>query len=139
MDSIIVALITGTMSIIGVIITVTSSGKKQRVERQEDLANQQAETKAEFDKRFVALSGEIAKDREVTNTKIDALKSEVEKHNGVVERTFKLEEQNKTLFEQCKSMSEQLTETSERANHAAERADAAHNRIDRAGITSGLS
>lgn len=138
-SSIIVALITGSMSIIGIIITVAASGKKQRVERQEDLANQQAEINAEFDKRFVALSGEMVKDREVTNTKIDALKSEVEKHNGVVERTFKLEEQNKTLFEQCKAMNEQLSDTSEKANHAVERADAAHNRIDRAGITSGLS
>lgn len=139
MESIVVAIITSGMTLIGVVITVMSSSKKQRVERQEDLAKQQAENKAEYEKQFVAIRGDIAKDREVTNAKIDALKSEVEKHNGVVERTFKLEEQNKTLFENYKAMHDEISDASSRASHAVERADAAHNRLDRAGITSGLS
>lgn len=128
MESIIVALITSGMTLIGVVITVASSGRKQRAERQEDLASQQASISAELDKY-----------RAATDTKIDALKEAVEKHNGVIERTYKLEEQNKTLFKNCEVMSEQINEASKKASHAVERADAAHNRIDRAGITSGLS
>lgn len=45
---------------------------------------------------YVTLERKIA----VIETKIDTLRSEVEKHNSVVERTFRLEEQVKTLFNQ---------------------------------------
>ena len=45
---------------------------------------------------YVTLERKIA----VIETKIDTLRNEVEKHNSVVERTFRLEEQVKTLFNQ---------------------------------------
>lgn len=45
---------------------------------------------------YVTLERKIA----VIETKIDTLRAEVEKHNSVVERTFRLEEQVKTLFNQ---------------------------------------
>lgn len=45
---------------------------------------------------YVTLERKIA----VIETKIDTLRTEVEKHNSVVERTFRLEEQVKTLFNQ---------------------------------------
>lgn len=45
---------------------------------------------------YVTLERKIA----VIETKIDNLRNEVEKHNSVVERTFRLEEQVKTLFNQ---------------------------------------
>lgn len=43
---------------------------------------------------YVTLEKKIA----VVETKIDNLRDEVNKHNSVVERTFRLEEQVKTLF-----------------------------------------
>ena len=43
---------------------------------------------------YVTLEKKIA----VIETKIDNLRDEVNKHNSVVERTFRLEEQVKTLF-----------------------------------------
>ena len=45
---------------------------------------------------YVTLERKIA----VIETKIDTLRNEVEKHNSVVERTFRLEEQVKTLLNQ---------------------------------------
>ena len=45
---------------------------------------------------YVTLERKIA----VIETKIDTLRNEVEKHNSVMERTFRLEEQVKTLFNQ---------------------------------------
>lgn len=45
---------------------------------------------------YVTLERKIA----VIETKIDTLRTEVEKHNSVVERTFRLEEQVKALFNQ---------------------------------------
>ena len=45
---------------------------------------------------YVTLERTIA----VIETKIDTLRTEVEKHNSVMERTFRLEEQVKTLFNQ---------------------------------------
>lgn len=46
---------------------------------------------------YVTLEKKIA----VIETKIDNLRNEVSKHNSVVERTFRLEEQVKTLFNQA--------------------------------------
>ena len=43
---------------------------------------------------YVTLEKKIA----VVETKIDNLRDEFNKHNSVVERTFRLEEQVKTLF-----------------------------------------
>lgn len=46
---------------------------------------------------YVTLEKKIA----IIETKIDNMRIEVEKHNSVVERTFRLEEQVKTLFNQA--------------------------------------
>lgn len=139
MESIVVALITSSMTLIGVIVTVVASSHKQRVERQEDLASQQADIRADLEKQSVEIRGELAEYRAATDTKIDDLRREVEKHNGVVERTFRSEERIKTLFGKCEALREDVNEASGEASHAVERAEAAHNRLDRAGITSGLS
>lgn len=69
MESIIVALITGGLSLIGVIITSRSSGKK--VQQQLEIA------------------------QAVTDTKIEELAREVRYHNGFAERLPVLEEKMK--------------------------------------------
>lgn len=69
MESIIVALITGGLSLIGVIITSRSSGKK--VQQQLEIA------------------------QAVTDTKIEELTREVRYHNGFADRVPVLEEKMK--------------------------------------------
>lgn len=68
-ESIFIALITGGLSLLGVIITTRESSKKTTREVTHKLELNQA----------------------VTDTKLDALRNEVHKHNGVIERTFRLE------------------------------------------------
>ena len=69
MESIVVALITGGLSLIGVIITSRSSGKK--VQQQLEIA------------------------QAVTDTKIEELTREVQHHNGFADRVPILEEKMK--------------------------------------------
>ena len=66
MESIIVAIITGALSLLGVIITNMNSNRK--IERQLEVS------------------------MAITDTKLEALTKQVEKHNQIVERTFKLEQ-----------------------------------------------
>jgi len=66
MDAIIVSIITGVLSLAGVIITNVSSNKKIEQQLQVSMA--------------------------ITNTKLEDLTKQVEKHNQVIERTFKLEQ-----------------------------------------------
>lgn len=65
-SSIWVSIITGALSLAGIIITNVSSNRK--VERQLEVS------------------------MAVTDTKLEALAKQVEKHNQIVERTFKLEQ-----------------------------------------------
>lgn len=66
-EAIIVALITGAFSVAGVIVTCIVSSKKS------ETAMKVAQA--------------------VTDTKIEALRAEMNKHNNLIERTFKLEGQ----------------------------------------------
>ena len=67
MDSaIIVSIVSGALSLIGIIITNVSSNRK--IEHQLEIS------------------------MAVTDTKLEALTRQVEKHNQIVERTFKLEQ-----------------------------------------------
>lgn len=66
MDSIIVAIITGGLSLVGVILTNMTSNRK--IERQLEVS------------------------MAVTNTRLEDLTKQVEKHNQVIERTYKLEQ-----------------------------------------------
>lgn len=83
---------------------------------------------------LITVTSQNSKARAVTDTKIDTLTREVEKHNSIVERTFKLEEQVKTLFVDYNSLHAVTQELAVTARHANERADAAHNRLDRSGV-----
>lgn len=66
MESIIVAIITGGLSLLGVILTNMTSNKKIQNQLEISMA--------------------------ITNTKLEDLTKQVEKHNQVIERTFKLEQ-----------------------------------------------
>lgn len=66
MEAIIVSIITGALSLAGIIITNVSSNRKIEHQLEVSMA--------------------------VTDTKLEALAKQVEKHNQIVERTFKLEQ-----------------------------------------------
>lgn len=69
--SIIASLMTGGLALVGVIITNASSNRK--VEHQLEM------------------------NQAITDTKLENLKAEVEKHNNVIERTYKVEQQVKDI------------------------------------------
>ena len=79
-DAVIVALLTGVLSIIGTVITVLAANRQ---------------TLAALDKKSelsdAKLEAELRKHQAVTDEKIDELTRQVNKHNQVIERTFRLE------------------------------------------------
>lgn len=68
-EALLIALIPSVLSLVGVVITCIFSNRKTTNEVTHKLELHQA----------------------VTDTKLDALREEVHKHNGVIERTFQLE------------------------------------------------
>ena len=66
MEAIYVSIITGLLSLAGIIITNVSSNRKIEHQLEVSMA--------------------------ITDTKLEALTKQVEKHNQIVERTFKLEQ-----------------------------------------------
>lgn len=85
---------------------------------------------------LITVSIQNSKTTVVMQAEIKNLTEEVEKHNGVIERTFRLEEQNKTLFRQSEENAAKIAENGELVAHASERAEAAHRRLDRSGVDS---
>ena len=83
---------------------------------------------------LITCAAQNGKAHAVMATKLDSLITQVEKHNKLVERTFKLEEQVKTLFNDYSELHDATQGLAVTARHASERADAAHNRLDRSGI-----
>lgn len=88
MESIIVALIAGGLSLIGTIITVQNNN--QKIIR---------EMKAEFCKEMQEMKTEFVKSKAVTDTKLEDLTQEVRRHNGFAERVPVLEQQVKGINE----------------------------------------
>ena len=88
MESIIVALIAGGLSLIGTIITVQNNN--QKIIR---------EMKAEFCKEMQEMKTEFVKSKAVTDTKLEDLTQEVRRHNGFAERVPVLEQQVRGINE----------------------------------------
>ena len=79
-EAIIVALVTGGLSLIGTVVSVLAANRH---------------TLAELDKKSelsdAKLDAKLERHQAVTDTKIDELVKKVEKHNNMIERTFRLE------------------------------------------------
>lgn len=86
--SVIAALITGSCSVIGVVL---SSNKSTAV-----------------------IQERLDRYREHTDDKLDELSKRVEKHNGVIERTFKLESDVATMWHRHDEMKEDINNIRER-------------------------
>lgn len=88
MESIIVALIAGGLSLVGTIITVQSNN--QKIIR---------EMKAEFSKEMQEIKTEFVKSKAITDTKLEDLTQEVRRHNNFAERVPVLEQTVKGINE----------------------------------------
>lgn len=86
-DAVIVALVSGALTLLGTVITVVLSHKSTiaTLEKNSELADQQ-------------IKGEIG----VVNEKIEELSRRVEKHNNMVERTYELERRADVAEEKIK-------------------------------------
>lgn len=86
MESIIVALIAGGLSLIGTVITVRQNNQKII-----------QDMKDEFRKEMQDMKTEFVKSKAVTDTKLEDLTQEVRRHNGFAERVPVLEQQVKGI------------------------------------------
>ena len=79
-EAIIVALITGGLSLVGIIITSVKSNQQlfAKLDKQSELSDAKLDAKLE-------------KHQAVTDTKIEELTRKVERHNNMIERTYQLE------------------------------------------------
>ena len=86
-ETIIAALITGVCAIIGNLLISRRSSEElyARLDKQSELADEE-------------IKGEIA----VIKTEISELRDETRKHNGVIERTYRLEQESAVHTEQIK-------------------------------------
>lgn len=91
MGSIIAAAVSGTLALIGVIITVVATVRKSNQEILNELRRQ---SEIEDQK----LDAKLEKFQAVTDTKLEELTREVRKHNGFAERMPVVEEQIKTIY-----------------------------------------
>lgn len=94
-DGVIAALITGAVSLIGIIVTVVLSNRS--------LMDKMDKDNAVADER---MRGEIA----VVKNDVQQLRGEVQKHNNLVERTYKLEQDSAVHTEQLKVCSHRLSD-----------------------------
>jgi ferritin-like metal-binding protein YciE len=79
-EAIIVALITGGLSLVGIIITSVRSNQQlfAKLDKQSELSDAKLDAKLE-------------RHQAVTDTKIEELTRKVERHNNMIERTYQLE------------------------------------------------
>lgn len=133
METIIVSLITSAFTLAGVVITVVAQGKRNKADREADFEKQQQKINDTLSDKFTEMEHQLEKHEAVSNGRIDALTKQVEKHNGVIERTYKLEQDSLNLFHRFDETKRVADEAHENALHARERADAAHRRLDRSG------
>ena len=101
---IITALISGLVTLSVALGTWHVTAKKDRNENKELVLKKVAELKDDISDVNAKVQQQIA----VIDVKIETLSQRVEKHNNVVERTFRLEETDKLLDEKIKVANHRL-------------------------------
>lgn len=91
--AIIVALITGACAVVGNVVVSAQTTKDlfAKLDKRSDLADQKLEGE------MTTFRAEVNGSLQVMRTEIAELRKNVEKHNGVIERTFRLEERVSNL------------------------------------------
>ena len=79
-DAVIVALVSGVLTLLGTVITVLAANKQtlSALDKKSELSDAQ-------------IKAQLERHQAVTDTKIDELTRKVDKHNNLIERTYKLE------------------------------------------------
>jgi len=79
-DAVIVALVSGVLTLLGTMITVLAANKQtlSALDKKSELSDAQ-------------IKAQLERHQAVTDTKIDELTLKVDKHNNLIERTYKLE------------------------------------------------
>lgn len=79
-DAVIVALVSGVLTLIGTVITVLAANKQtlSALDKKSELSDAQ-------------IKAQLERHQAVTDTLIDELTRKVDKHNNLIERTYKLE------------------------------------------------
>ena len=79
-DAVIVALVSGVLTLLGTMITVLAANKQtlSALDKKSELSDAQ-------------IKAQLERHQAVTDTKIDELTRKVDKHNNLIERTYKLE------------------------------------------------
>lgn len=126
-ESIVVAVISGIVSLGASLLTFILNMKKMKLDQEKiqkdaiqkqtekiesiktELSTQLEEHKAEYIKEInevhaniEAMKAEYQRSQDIVNLKIDTLSDRVEKHNNVIERTYALESETKVITEQIK-------------------------------------
>lgn len=91
MESIIVALIAGGLSLVGTIITVQNNNQKIIREMKAEFSDKMQDMKDEFVKEMNSVKVEFASSKAATDTRLDDLTQEVRKHNGFADRMPRVE------------------------------------------------
>lgn len=105
-DAIIVALITGGCAIIAQLLIARQSSKDlyAKLDKQSEMAD-------------LKLQAKIENLQAVTNEKIDELSRRVEKHNNLVERTYRLEENSAVMAEKMRNFDGRIDDLEKSAGH----------------------
>ena len=93
-DAIIVALITGAVSLVGIYFTYKANTKK--------IEQEFAKTTAEYQKQAAATDAMLQLKLAVVETKIEGLATEVRKHNNFAEKYPALDQKVKDIDERLK-------------------------------------
>lgn len=92
--SIIVAIITGAVTLVSIWATYKSNSNK--------ITREFEKTNAEYQRQAAATDAKLEKQLAVMDTKLENLASEVRKHNGFAERLPKLEQAVEDIKDQLK-------------------------------------
>lgn len=90
MEAIIVSIITGILSLAGIIITNVSSNRK--------------------------IENQLVTSMAITDTKIEALTKQVEKHNNVIERVYRCEDTDRLLEEKISVANHRIADLEQKLN-----------------------
>lgn len=111
--AVIAALITGGISLLGIIVTTAMQQRKIS----EEFQKQSMEFQRQSEVADVKLQAKLENFQAVTNEKIDELSKRVEKHNNLVERTYRLEENSAVMAEKMRSAVEKIEDLERAAVH----------------------
>lgn len=90
--AVISGLVVAVFGFAGVLVTNTKNHKENILEIQSLFKEQNADQEQRFQKHILEIKSELSRYEAVNDQKIATLTKQVEKHNNVVERMYKLEQ-----------------------------------------------